>query len=327
MSDQYLNQLPPPPPGASTWPWTAPRSQLPARMPDGAVWPRITIVTPSFNQGHYIEETIRSVLLQGYPNLEYIVIDGGSTDESVAIIQRYAPQLAYWVSERDRGQSHAINKGFARASGELLAWLNSDDTLLPGALEQIALAHRQQPNALIAGDVVRYDESTGRERLVQQQGLTFEQIVRFWTKRCIYQQPGIFFPRALYQAVGPVDERLCYAMDYDLFCRLLQQTSAVYVQQPVARFRYHSQSKTGTVGDLFYLESYQVSQRYWASVSPREAQEARRAMARSFSGHALRRIKAGYMRRGLSLYRHALRFDIGVALTTPWAMVFARLAR
>ena len=101
-------------------------------MPNGEAWPRISIVTPSFNQGQFIEETIRSILLQGYPNLEYIIIDGGSTDESVEIIKKYEPWLTYWVSEKDRGQAHAINKGLERCTGEILAYINSDDYYYPG---------------------------------------------------------------------------------------------------------------------------------------------------------------------------------------------------
>src|ERR1700738_1526878 len=108
------------------WPWTTETPRLPAVRPDGSRWPRITIVTPSFNQGQFIEETIRSVLLQGYPNLEYIIIDGGSTDNTVEIIKKYEPWIACWVSEKDRGQSDALNKGFARATGQILAWLCSD---------------------------------------------------------------------------------------------------------------------------------------------------------------------------------------------------------
>jgi hypothetical protein len=122
-----LIDLPSSPTNKTGWMWTEVSPQLPDPGPDSHLWPRITIVTPSFNQGRFLEETIRSILFQGYPHLEYIIIDGGSNDNSVDIIKKYEPYLAYWVSEKDRGQAHAINKGFARASGDIYAYLNSDD--------------------------------------------------------------------------------------------------------------------------------------------------------------------------------------------------------
>src|SRR5437870_1420981 len=136
-----LNELPSPPPDKTGWPWTAETPPLPPARPDGSAWPRISIVTPSYNQGQFIEETIRSVLLQGYPDLEYTIIDGGSTDQSIEIIKKHEPWLTYWVSEQDRGQAHAINKGLSRSTGEIFQWINSDDVLLSGALFELAAAY------------------------------------------------------------------------------------------------------------------------------------------------------------------------------------------
>ena len=133
-----LAELPTSPPGKLGWPWTVETPQLPDTMPDGQLWPLISIVTPSCNQGQFIEETIRSVLLQGYTNLEYIIIDGASTDNSVEVIKKYEPWLTYWVSEKDRGQAHAINKGKSLSSGDIFQWINSDDYLEPRCLLAVA---------------------------------------------------------------------------------------------------------------------------------------------------------------------------------------------
>lgn len=134
-----LAELPPPPPDRTGWPWTVESPRVPDTMSDGRLcWPRISIVTPSYNQARFIEETIRSILLQGYPDLEYIIIDGGSTDDTVAILRKYEKHLAYWVSEKDRGQSHAINKGMERISGDVWMYQNSDDLLSRGALAAVA---------------------------------------------------------------------------------------------------------------------------------------------------------------------------------------------
>ena len=129
-------------------------------MPDGSPWPRVSIVTPSYNHGQFIEETIRSVLLQGYPNIEYIIIDGGSSDETLDIIRKYEPWLTHWVSEPDMGQSHAINKGFARCSGDVVAWLNSDDEYLPGTLGIVGHYMEKNPAAdIVFGDQEEMDEN------------------------------------------------------------------------------------------------------------------------------------------------------------------------
>ena len=163
-------------------------------------YPRITIITPSYNQGQFIEETIQSVLNQGYPNLEYIIIDGGSTDQTVEIIKRYAAQIAYWVSEPDRGQTHAINKGLAQATGEILAYLNSDDYYLPGALHAVAKYFGCNPQVDLLHGCCRYVNEQG-EPIGEQCGniQSLAEILDLWGtwwKRRQFVQPEVFWTRA-----------------------------------------------------------------------------------------------------------------------------------
>src|SRR5215470_2932653 len=159
MRCPQLNDLPEPPPGKKGWPWTEESNPLPSDPKSlGREWPRVTVVTPSFNQGRFIEETIRSVLLQGYSDLEYIVIDGGSTDQTVEIIKKYSPWFKYWVSKPDAGQSDAINRGLKIGSGEFAAWINSDDMLCKDALTEQALRAGFDSETVYVGDCLYVDE-------------------------------------------------------------------------------------------------------------------------------------------------------------------------
>src|SRR5262245_40759296 len=177
MDRRRLVDLPPPPPEKTRWPWTQSDVQ-PAPPSESFAWPRVTVVTPSFNQGAFIEETIRSVLLQDYPNLEYLVVDGGSTDSTLEVIKTYEPWIDYWVSERDRGQTHAINKGFSRATGEILAWLNSDDTYEPHAIRTV-VRHMMATGAVVTyGNCNLIDETGARTSVVVQHPGSFER--RLW---------------------------------------------------------------------------------------------------------------------------------------------------
>jgi glycosyltransferase involved in cell wall biosynthesis len=259
-----LNELLPSPPGKTGWPWTEESELLPDAMPDGAPWPKISIVTPSFNQGQFIEETIRSVLLQGYPNLEYIIMDGGSTDASVDIIRKYELWLTYWVSESDRGQADAIGKGFDKATGARLGWINSDDLLMPGALFTVAVLHKFFPQSLIAGSVSNFHVDSGQVDIIRQRNITLKVLLRLWERSTCWHQPGLFFPRSAYQMVGGLDRSLRYTMDHDLLCRLLRMNiPVIYTDQVLARFRLHAASKTMAENTKMVLEAYQVSGRYW----------------------------------------------------------------
>lgn len=249
-----LAQLPTPKPGLCGWPWTE-ETPPPVSAPRGG-WPRISIVCPSYNQADFIEETIRSVLLQNYPALELIVIDGASTDGTRAILERYSPWISHWVSEKDRGQSHAINKGFERASGDILGWVNSDDYYLPGALHLVALRHRAHPRGIYFGDWC--------ERQGQEPSLTFRTEMpafRFQVAVGGRHLPShaTFWPRSFHQ---PVDESLRFTMDADLFKRLASAgLRPCHIPQPLGVFRRHAAAKTSTMVDVAQAESAAWSRR------------------------------------------------------------------
>ena len=237
-----LSELPPPPPGRMGWPWTEQSPLIPDTMPDGGLWPLISIVTPSYNQGQFIEETIRSVLLQGYPNLEYMIIDGSSTDKSVEVIRKYEPWLDYWVSETDRGQAHAISKGFQRVGGEILAWLNSDDQYCKRALQLVSRFFQEKPALdLLYGDCEMTDaRGSIIDRIKGQSGGLAELLARDFIP-----QPSSFFHRRAWKAVGGLDVNLSFTLDYDLWIRMMVKgIKSLYVPVPLSRFRWHDVSKS-----------------------------------------------------------------------------------
>ena len=257
ISPARLADLPPAPPGKTGWPWTQEAPVLPSTRPDGSRWPRVSVVTPSWNQGQFLEETIRSILLQGYPDLEYIVMDGGSTDDSAAILRRYEPWLSHWESEADRGQGHAINKGLARSTGEIWNWINSDDVLCPGALEQIAATFGKQD--AFAGRIVYFGE--GEDEVGENRTLSPERIMR--DGGSFFQQPAIWVRRDALQRIGGVDERFHYAFDWDLLVRYFNShPDVVYCNAVVVRFRLHGDSKTVSHQDRFRAEMTAILQKF-----------------------------------------------------------------
>ncbi len=242
------------------WPWEPAWQEIPAHMPDGAPWPKISIVTPSYQQADYLEATIRSVLLQGYPNLEYIIIDGGSKDGSREIIHKYAPWLHYWVSEADKGQSHAINKGFAHSSGEIMAWINSDDFYAPGALFLMATCFAENNTLWATGLTHRIDAQGNMLKLAKKR---WEETHELWYVGSLYPQPGVFWRRKLWDLVGQLDESLQYSFDYDFWLRIIQhQIFATWVNEHIASFRVHQESKTALDQLKFMHEREIVYRRY-----------------------------------------------------------------
>ena len=258
-----LDELPPPPSEKRGWPWTESCPREPPTRQDGQGWPLISIVTPSYNQGAYLEETIRSILLQGYPNLEYVVIDGGSSDGSRDIIRKYEPWLSFWVSEPDRGQPSAINKGLQHISGEIFNWINSDDVLLPECLWIVADTYRNWPDALLAGDVLSRYESSGIEERASQTDLDHRRLIEFWNYSASIHPQGIFIPMQLMNKVGTIDETLSYAFDYDLFIRLTSIAKVAHIERTLAVYRYHAASKSVAKSHCFLPEICSVSRKYW----------------------------------------------------------------
>jgi len=243
MQCPRIQDIPPPTHRGKGWPWTEEESPyLPNAMPDGRPWPRISVVTPSYNQGEFIEETIRSVLLQGYYNLEYIIIDGGSTDQSVDMIKKYEPWLTHWVTEPDRGQAQAINKGFKRATGEIVAWINSDDVYFPGVLAIVAKFFSQKHTSdIIYGDCVFVDKEG---KLVRKNRASNFDMKSFLGKQAI-PQPSMFIKKLTLSQVGYLDEKLNYAFDrkFWLIAGINRNNTLTYARKIFSKYRLHGKSK------------------------------------------------------------------------------------
>lgn len=247
-----LDDLPLPPPGKTGWPWTEGSPELPEHLPDGAPWPKISIVTPSYNQARFLEETVRSVLLQGYPNLEYIIMDGGSSDGSVDIIRKYEAWLAYWVSEKDNGQAHAINKGWKLSRGEFISWLNSDDLLKPAVIHQIAIAFFEKKVDFVYGNTELIDEKsqvTGPDR-----GSPVDYLHMLRTLDIPIPQPGSFIRHRVLDHVGYLSENWKVVLDRDFFIRVGLSCQMHYIPVTVAQFRMHNKSKSTAGKSLWQIE-------------------------------------------------------------------------
>ena len=205
--------------------------------------PKISVVTPSYNQGQYIEETIQSIINQNYSNLEYIIIDGGSTDNSVEVIKKYEKHLTYWVSEKDSGQSEAINKGFKRSTGEILCWLNSDDVLLPGALNEVAnLFERQSELDFLNGNLVLIDSNSN----ILTAYFIFKPRKWYATHGIFYVcQPAMFWRRRICDSIGFLKEDFHALMDMEFLIRIFENNCNIgYSEKIFAGFRIHSASKS-----------------------------------------------------------------------------------
>jgi GT2 family glycosyltransferase len=225
--------------------------------------PLVSVITPSYNQADFLEQTMRSVLEQDYPHIEYLVADGMSNDGSVEIIKKYADKLSWWVSEKDSGQGEAINKGLARATGEILAWLNSDDYYLPNAISSVVNIFQQNPDVvLIYGDMLAVDENSQTFNLLKYQQLSLEDLLCFQ----IIGQPSVFFRREAYEKAGGLDSTFHFLLDHHLWIRIAQQGKILHVSQTWAAARYHSQAKNRLKAAEFGREAFRILE--WAKRQP-----------------------------------------------------------
>ncbi|NJL00690.1 MAG: glycosyltransferase [Spirulinaceae cyanobacterium RM2_2_10] len=273
-----LSDLPAPPPGRTGWPWTELSSPLPPRQPDGSPWPLLSIVTPSYNQAEFLEATIRSVLLQGYPNLEYLLLDGGSTDGSFAIIQKYAPFLAFWVSERDRGQSHALNKGFARATGDLIGWQNSDDTYEPNAFASAARTWLANPDAGAVYGGVNYVDIA--HRFLAKYPVC-QPTVATTIPFASVTNHSVFYAAKVLQAGERIDETLQHCMDQEFHLRLLLKGYHFQFAPGIAaNWRIHPAAKSTRQMEVWAYEAFQLCKLVYQreDLAPAVRQHARNSL-------------------------------------------------
>jgi glycosyltransferase involved in cell wall biosynthesis len=242
--------------GLGRWPFVAPAVNLPPTLPGGRPWPKISIITPSFNQGRYIEETILSIQRQGYPDVEHIIMDGGSTDETMEVVEKYRDGIAIAVSEKDKGQSDAINKGFARATGEICTWLNSDDMLAPGALASAAMAFATSGADMVNGICQVYKDGRLTHQCTNSNPdgpiplRDLLDVENCWMSGQFWWQPDCFFTKELWdRAGGHVRVDWYYSMDYELWLRFAEAGAKLHtIGRPVCWFRTHEEQKTSEAG-------------------------------------------------------------------------------
>ncbi len=225
--------------------------------------PLVSIITPSFNQAAFLEQTIKSVLDQDYPSIEYLVTDGGSTDGSVDIIKRYAKRLTWWVSEKDKGQADAINKGFARAKGEFIAWVNSDDYYQPGAISSAVAVLQANPDVgLVFGDVQVVDREGRILNNLHYGDWTLADLMTFH----IIGQPAVFMRRSVLEKAGYLDLKYHFMLDHQLWLRMGIQAGIKYVPQLWAGAHYHEDCKNLSQAAEFGKDAYRIVE--WMRATP-----------------------------------------------------------
>jgi glycosyltransferase involved in cell wall biosynthesis len=275
----------------------------------------VSIITPSFNQAKYLEDTIQSVLGQDYANLEYILVDGGSTDASVDIIRKYDDRLAWWVSERDNGQAEAINKGLSRATGEIVAWLNSDDTYLPGAISTVVRVFEENPDvALVYGNMLAVNENGETINILCYDQLNLEDLLCFQ----IIGQPAVFFRRDALEKAGFLDPTYHFLLDHHFWLRIAMQGRILHVDQTWAAARYHAEAKNRARAAEFGHEAFRILD--WVrqtqpQLAPVLAKVGRRARASAYRFNARYLLDGGQPLPALKAWMRALLIHPPTALT------------
>lgn len=241
-------------------------------MYDDSLWPRISIVTPSYNQGQFIEDTIQSILIQEYPDLEFIIIDGGSTDNSVEIIKKYENNLTFWVSESDGGQYDAINRGFSKTTGEIMAWLNSDDKYTPWTFSVVGDIFRTHPEVEWVTTLypLSWDEKGRAVACSYIGGFNHQSFLRGgnlpgrrWYARSWIQQESTFWRRSLWErAGGYIDTNFEFAGDFELWARFFQNAEFYAIASPLAGFRHHKTQKTRDHMEDYLIEAENILHHY-----------------------------------------------------------------
>ena len=286
---------------------------------------RVSIVTPSYNQASFLEQTMRSVLDPALPGCEYFVMDGGSTDSSVEIIRKYEKRLAGWVSEKDRGQADAINKGLRQATGDIVAWLNSDDYYLPGAIERALQVFEQNPQAgLVYGDVVSVDAHSRAFNVQKFQPYNLLDLMAF----NIISQPAVFIRRSLLDQAGLLDPSFHCLLDHHLWLRMARLAPIVYIPESLAAARYHPAAKNLARPVEFGREAFRIVA--WmqssAEFGPLFEQHKARILGGANRFDAYYLLEAGQYTQALAAYGRAFRYNPVAALKEWHRILYAFLA-
>ncbi|MBI1883174.1 MAG: glycosyltransferase [Chlamydiae bacterium] len=323
MKCPALSELPRPPLMNSGWPWTQECEPLPEKMPDGSEWPRISVITPSYNQGKFIEATIRSVLLQGYPHLEYIIMDGGSTDGSTEIIKKYEPWL-YWVSEPDGGQSRGLNNGFSKASGEIIGWINSDDFYLPEAFAHVSKASRLYEEAGVFYGKCRLVGEAGDDQGDYWKPRSFD-LGDLLTRNQI-PQPTAFIRRSIFHKFGYMNENYRLIHDYEFWIRVFPHCEFLYCPEYIAAFRMHPGSGSYRISAAFIRETLTLYRQLLQKPMFQSRYLKRilkKSIARTLRLKGLTHL-SNHELRGLFYYFFSLRYDLAGLLKLDSYLDFLR---